>query len=280
MRIKIWGCRGSIPSPGCATKSYGGNTTCLEVRLDDGTLIIIDAGTGIRELGNTILRKKGPQALYLLITHAHWDHLQGFPFFVPAYMDGYSIRVRSGPVARRSLEHFLAHQLEPPFFPVAFGDLKARFDFQPGDEGELSINGTVLRPVALNHPDGGYGYQFLFAEKKFVFLTDTELGQDHPGGLSRPEYLEICREADLLIHDAQYTEAEYRRTRGWGHSTYRDAAEFAVESGARSLGLFHHDPLHTDREIDGFVRECRRLIRRRRSRMRCFAVREGMEIVL
>ncbi|MBN1836653.1 MAG: MBL fold metallo-hydrolase [Spirochaetales bacterium] len=279
MHIKVWGCRGSIPSPGCGTKGYGGNTTCLEVRLEDGTLVIIDAGTGIRELGNAILKRNGPQALYLLITHAHWDHLQGFPFFVPAYTEGYSILVRSGPRVRASLEHFLAHQMDPPFFPVTFGNLKARFDFQSEDESEIAIDGTLIRPVLLNHPDGGYGYQFLSGGRKFVFLTDTELAAEHPGGLSRAEYLEICRGADLLIHDAQYTEQEYRRTRGWGHSTYRDAAEFALEAGARRLGLFHHDPLHTDREIDGFVRECRRLVRRSHGSLECFAVREGMELV-
>ena len=280
MRIKIWGCRGSIPSPGCATRCYGGNTTCLEVRLDNGTLVVIDAGTGIRELGNAMLKDRGPRELYLLLTHAHWDHLQGFPFFVPAYMQEYSIRVRSGPLARESLERFLAHQLDPPFFPVTFGELKAHFDFDSAYGRELSIDGTSIRPIMLNHPNGGYGYRFVFRGKKFVFLTDTELGQEHPGGLPRGEYLDFCRNADLLIHDAQYTEAEYQRSRGWGHSTYLAAAQFALEAGARRLALFHHDPLHADRDIDRFVRECVHLIRRQGSRMSCFAAREGMEITL
>jgi phosphoribosyl 1,2-cyclic phosphodiesterase len=280
MRIKIWGCRGSIPSPGFATSNYGGNTTCLEVRLDDGTRIIIDAGTGIRELGNAILEEDGPRTLYLLLTHAHWDHLQGFPFFVPAYLRGYSIRVRSGPLAKASLKQFLAHQLDPPYFPVPFRELKAHLDFDPGDAEELSINGTTIRPITLNHPDGGYGYRFLSDRAKFVFLTDTELGQDHPGCLSRSEYLETCRRADLLIHDAQYTSEEYRRTRGWGHSTYLAATEFALEAGVRRLGLFHHDPRHSDRDVDRFERESRRLIRRRHGTMGCFAVKEGMEFIL
>jgi phosphoribosyl 1,2-cyclic phosphodiesterase len=280
MRIKIWGCRGSIPSPGCDTSSYGGNTTCLEVRLDGGARIIIDAGTGIRELGNAILREEGPQTLYLLLTHAHWDHLQGFPFFVPAYLPGYSIRVHSGPLARASLKKFLAHQLDPPYFPVPFKELKARFDFDIDHGEELSIDGTTIRPITLNHPDGGYGYEFTSSRATFVFLTDTELGEDHPGCLSRSAYLEICRNVDLLIHDGQYTAAEYERTRGWGHSTYLAATEFALEAGVRRLGLFHHDPRHTDRDIDRFERESRQLIRRKGGKVRCFAVKEGMEITL
>jgi phosphoribosyl 1,2-cyclic phosphodiesterase len=280
MRIKIWGCRGSIPSPGCATSGYGGNTTCLEVRLDDGGRVIIDAGTGIRELGNAILRDHNTKDLHLLLTHAHWDHLQGFPFFVPAYLDGYSISVHSGAVAGESLRGLLAHQLDPPYFPVPFGELKARFDFRGTDGARLSIGSTDISPVVLNHPNGGYGYEFRNGGRRFVFLTDTEVGYDHPGALPRSQYLEICRNADLLIHDAQYTEEEYRRTRGWGHSTYRAATEFALDAGARRLGLFHHDPRHTDRDIDRFVRECRRLIRKRRQALRCFGVREGMEIQL
>jgi phosphoribosyl 1,2-cyclic phosphodiesterase len=130
MKIKIWGCRGSIPSPGCDTNVYGGNTTCVEVRLADGTLLVIDAGTGMRCLGNSILEAGGPKKIHLLLTHAHWDHLQGFPFFVPAYKEGYNISVRGGPQAQQYLQTFLAHQMDPPYFPVPFADLNAHFEFQ------------------------------------------------------------------------------------------------------------------------------------------------------
>jgi phosphoribosyl 1,2-cyclic phosphodiesterase len=279
MRIKIWGCRGSIPSPGCATSAYGGNTTCLEVRLDDGSRVIIDAGTGIRDLGSAILKEKDRKEVHLLLTHAHWDHLQGFPFFVPAYLEGYTIRVWSGSLEGQVLRDFLAHQLDPPYFPVRFQELKARFVFE-ASSGPLSIGGTDIDAVALNHPNGGFGYRFRSGRRSFVFLTDTEVGYEHPSALSRSEYLEICRGADLLLHDAQYTEEEYRRTRGWGHSTYRAAAEFALDAGVRRVGLFHHDPRHTDREIDRFVRECRRVVRKRRQTLSCFGVKEGMEIGL
>ena len=151
MKIKIWGCRGSIPSPGCDTSVYGGNTTCVEVRPQDGSLIVIDAGTGLRCLGNALLQTGEPKKIHLLLTHAHWDHLQGFPFFVPAYTEGYSILVRGGPLAQQSLEAFLAHQLDPPYFPVPFRDLKAVFDFQ--QENGRSLTAFVLsgRRMAGRH---------------------------------------------------------------------------------------------------------------------------------
>jgi phosphoribosyl 1,2-cyclic phosphodiesterase len=259
MRIKIWGCRGSIPSPGCDTSEYGGNTTCVEVRLKDGSLIVIDAGTGIRCLGNNLLEAGGPKKLHLLLTHAHWDHLQGSPFFVPAYMEEYSILVRGGPLAKKSLEAFLAHQLDPPHFPVPFRDLKASM---------------------LKHPNGGYGYKFIEDGKTFVFLTDNEIGFDHPGGLSDAEYAEICREADLLVHDGQYTEQEYKISRGWGHSTFPAVTDLGISAEVKRLGIFHHDPRHLDQDLDRYLEECKKRISRGKSRVECFGTKEGMEISL
>jgi phosphoribosyl 1,2-cyclic phosphodiesterase len=280
MRIKIWGCRGSIPSPGCDTKVYGGNTTCVEVRLADGTFLIIDAGTGIRCLGNAIIEAGGPKKIYLLLTHAHWDHLQGFPFFVPAYMEGYGISVRGGPQVRKYLRAFLAHQMDPPYFPVPFGDLKADFDFQEENGASMTIGETLILPVVLKHPNGGYGYKFTENGRTFVFLTDNEIGFDHPAGLPDSEYAEICRNADLLLHDGQYTDEEYRITRGWGHSTFPAVTDLAIKARVKRLGIFHHDPRHVDRDLDRFIEECRLRIFREKSRVDCFGAKEGMEIDL
>ena len=280
MKIKIWGCRGSIPSPGCDTSLYGGNTTCVEVRLEDGTLLIIDAGTGIRSLGKAILEAGGPKKIHLLITHAHWDHVQGFPFFVPAYVEGYSIVVRGGPGVRRSLPAFLAHQMDPPYFPVPFGDLKADFDFQKENGRSLTIGSACILPIALKHPNGGYGYKFTENGRTFVFLTDNEIGFDHPGGLADGRYAELCRDADLLLHDGQYTQEEYRTTRGWGHSTFQAVTDLAIAAGVGRLGIFHHDPGHLDQDLDRYVEGCRRRIRANGSRVDCFGSREGMEISL
>ncbi|UCF98018.1 MAG: MBL fold metallo-hydrolase [Spirochaetaceae bacterium] len=280
MKIKIWGCRGSIPSPGCDTNVYGGNTTCVEVRLEDGSLIVIDAGTGMRCLGIELLETGEPKQIHLLLTHAHWDHLQGFPFFVPAYLEGYSIIVRGGPRARKSLEGFLAHQLDPPYFPVPFRDLKARFDFQQEDGRSLSIGGVEILPIPLKHPNGGYGYKFIENGKTFVFLTDNEIGFDHPGGLSDSAYADLCRNADLLLHDGQYTQKEYEISRGWGHSTFEAVTELGITADVRRMGIFHHDPRHLDQDLDRYIEECRQRIVLKKSRVECFGTKEGMEISL
>jgi phosphoribosyl 1,2-cyclic phosphodiesterase len=280
MKIKIWGCRGSIPSPGCDTNVYGGNTTCVEVRLEDGTLLIIDAGTGIRCLGNAILEAGGPKKIYLLLTHAHWDHLQGFPFFVPAYMEGYRISVRGGPQVRKYLQTFLAHQMNPPYFPVPFGDLKADFDFQKENGASMTIGDARILPVVLKHPNGGYGYKFTENGKTFVFLTDNEIGFDHPDGLPDSEYVAVCRNTDLLLHDGQYTTGEYRITRGWGHSTFPAVTDLAIKAQVKRLGIFHHDPRHMDRDLDRFIEECKLRIFREKSQIDCFGTKEGMEIRL
>jgi phosphoribosyl 1,2-cyclic phosphodiesterase len=280
MRVRIWGCRGSIPSPGAETDRYGGNTTCVEVRLEDGSLIVIDAGTGIRKLGAAILQEPSVRRIHLLLTHAHWDHVQGFPFFVPAYLEGYSIRVHGGPLARASLRRFLAHQMDPPFFPVNFADLKASFDFESSDGEPMQIGRARIEPIPLKHPNGGYGYQFFEERRRFVFLTDNEIGCEHSGGLPDGEYAHLCRGADLVIHDAQYTEEEYRRTRGWGHSTFTAAVDLAAASRATRFGIFHHDPAHRDQDLDRHIEECREGLSHRGSRTELFGAREGMEILL
>ena len=281
MRIRVWGCRGSLTTAGREVVRYGGYTTCVEVRLEDGTLLILDAGSGIHKLGNRLLGESGLTDLYLLLTHSHWDHLTGFPFFTPAYMAKYAIHVRGGPDAKNSLLNFLRHQMDPPYFPVEFSVLKARFDFGSNEGGEMSIGSAHVVPIPLSHPNGGYGFRIVEKGKSFVFLTDTELGFSHPGALREEDYLEAARGADLLLHDAQYSDEEYAgRTRGWGHSTYTRAADFAARAGVRRLGTFHHDPDHGDAEIDASIRLCRKVLRERRSSVSCFGAAEGLEIRL
>jgi len=258
---------------------YGGSTTCVEVRLDDGSLVIIDAGSGIHALGRALLRDPALTEFHLLLTHAHWDHLTGFPFFAPAYFDRYRIHVRGGPEAQLSLLKYLEHQLEPPYFPVGFGALKARFDFISGADSMVKIGDATIVPIPLSHPNGGYGFAFHEPGKSFVFLTDNEPDFPHPGGLREEDYVEATRGVDLLIHDAQYNDDEYARsTRGWGHSTYSRAALIAAAAGVQRFVTFHHDPDHDDREIDRSVRHCRRLMRERRARVWCAGGAEGMVV--
>ncbi|MBC8229477.1 MBL fold metallo-hydrolase [bacterium] len=278
MNIKVWGCRGSLPAPGENTIKYGGNTTCLEIRLNDNTLIIIDAGSGIRNLGKKLLAEQNLTEMYLFLTHAHWDHLMGFPFFVPGYLSRYKIHVRGGECAKRTLEQYLRHQMEPPYFPVPFDAMKAEFDFTSGDARGMSIGSAEIIPIPLNHPNGGCGFKIIEEGKTLVFLTDNELDFRHEGGMTKDEYISFSKGADVLIHDAQYTEKEYKATKGWGHTTFSSATELSIKAEVRHLGLWHHDPEHTDDDIDGFVASCQEKIAQANSHVQCFGVREGMEI--
>ena len=284
MKIKTWGCRGSLPTPGPNTLRYGGNTTCLEIRSVTGRVIIVDAGSGVRYLGQALRREPAVTEIRFLLTHSHWDHLMGFPFFEPAYFSRYTITFCGGAHAQDSIRRYLSHQMQAPYFPVDFSLLKAKFNYTcdcPDQEKALCCFGSLRGvPVPLNHPNGGYGFKFTELGKTFIFLTDNELGFPHEGGWSRAQYVDFCRGADLLFHDAQYTDAEYERTRGWGHSSYTDATDLAIEAGVQRLGLFHHDPDRTDDDLDRQVACCRERIQRAGSAVACFGVAEGMEIEL
>jgi phosphoribosyl 1,2-cyclic phosphodiesterase len=281
MKIKVWGCRGSLPTPGSETIRYGGNTTCLEVRLNDGTLIILDAGSGMQKLGQKLLAEEGPTEIYLFLTHAHWDHLMGFPFFRPAYSDKYTIHVRGGPRAKRSLAKFLKHQMEPPFFPVPFRVMKAQFDFTAADPEKTTVGSAQVIPIRLNHPNGGYGFKIVEEGRAFVFLPDNELDFDHKRRMTSDDYVNFCRGATLLMHDAQYTDEEYESARvSWGHTKLSSAVKLGADAGVGRLGLFHHDPERSDDEMDELVAICREQIAQAGSRLDCFGVQERMEIVL
>jgi phosphoribosyl 1,2-cyclic phosphodiesterase len=254
---------------------YGGNTTCVEVRLGDGTLIIIDAGSGMRLLGKELLREKDGRRICLLLTHSHWDHIMGFPFFVPAYYGRYTIHVWGGSTARRSLKNYLERQMEPPYFPVEFDVMRAKFVFESESPGHTPSAVGEVMTAPLSHPNGGSGYKFVEDGKSFVFLTDNELAHQHEGGLTRDGYVEICRDADLLLHDAQYTDEEYERTKGWGHSTYNQVTSLAVEAGVKRLGLFHHDPDRIDDDLDAYVAGCQARVCEANAGIECFAAAEG-----
>ncbi|MBZ5703381.1 MAG: MBL fold metallo-hydrolase [Acidobacteriia bacterium] len=285
MKIQIWGCRGSLTTPGRETLRYGGESTCIEVQSDSGRRIVVDAGSGIRKLGLSLVKERNVSHITLLLTHSHWDHLSGFPFFMPAYDPDYSITVCGGPRPQQDVWKYLTRQMEAPYFPVDFSALKARFNVgchcdqtfcdHIVPNGDQSIQ---CHSIPLNHPNGGYGFVFVNEGKTFIFLTDNELRYTHEGGLPRKAYVETCRGADILFHDAQYTEEEYSRTQGWGHSTFKDAIGLAMEAGVKRLGLFHHDPERTDDDLDRELDRCRNEIAKSGSSLDCFACAEGMVI--
>lgn len=280
MEVRVWGCRGSLPTPGPDTIRYGGNTSCVEIRLEDGTLIIFDAGSGIRPLGNALLKHDDIREVYLFLTHAHWDHLLGFPFFRPAYRPDYQIHVRGGPLAKTSVERFLRRQMEPPFFPVSFEVMQAAFDFTAGAPIVRQVGSASVIPIQISHPNGGYGFKVVEDDHSFVFLPDNELGYAHPGAPDQASFAAFCEGADLLFHDAQYTDEEYTGLHGWGHSPLSAVVDLSMAAGVSRLGLFHHDPAHDDAAVDAIAATTRALIAAAHSPVDCFAVQEGMRLRL
>ncbi|NOY68342.1 MAG: MBL fold metallo-hydrolase [Deltaproteobacteria bacterium] len=271
MYIKCWGSRGSIPVSGRQYLKYGGDTTCLEIRTNSNDLIIVDAGTGIRRLGNQLI-KEDRHVFNFIFTHSHWDHLMGFPFFKPLYRKESEILMHRCPFPGKYVESIVTKLMRPPHFPVRYSDLTATVIYRKGCPEAFDIGSVRITPIPLSHPNGGCGYRFEEDGKVFIFLTDNELGYIHPGGLRFYNYISICKEADLLIHDAEYLPEEYKSSIEWGHSTYTDALKLALEADVKSLGLFHLNQERTDEEVDEMVGHCRRLIEDEGRDLECFAV--------
>ncbi|MBI5598901.1 MAG: MBL fold metallo-hydrolase [Deltaproteobacteria bacterium] len=277
MLIRTWGSRGSIPVSGREYLKYGGDTSCVEVVTDAGDLIIIDAGTGLRRLGSRCVAE-GISRINLLITHSHWDHLCGFPFFRPLYRKGSDIRVMGPRTGQGSLKKIISKTMSHPFFPVELKDIRARIRFISTGTRAFEIGGVRIKGIPLNHTNRGVGYRLEEGGRSFVFLTDNELGHRHPHGRGYDDYVRFAEGAEVLFHDAEFTPGDYARVKGWGHSVYLDSLRLALDAGVKKLGLFHHNQDRTDKEIDGIVRECRGIIAKRRSRLKCFAVATGTEI--
>ncbi len=272
MYIKCWGSRGSIPVSGKEYNKYGGDTTCLEIRAKSNDVIIVDAGTGMRRLGNKLINDDARGNYHILFTHAHWDHLIGFPFFKPFFENDFEIKIYRCPVSGKYVENIISKIMAPPNFPKKYSDLGARIIYQKGCPNQFEIGSITVIPIRLSHPNGGSGYKFIEDGKSFVFLTDNELGYVHPGGLEKEAYLEFSGGADLLIHDAEYTPEEYESQIEWGHSTYGDVLDLAFKAGVKQLGLFHLNQERTDSAMDDIVKECRREIKEKKSKLECSVV--------
>ena len=278
--VRVWGVRGSIPSPGPATLRYGGNTTCVEVRAG-GELIVIDAGSGIRGLGQTLLREGGgtPIRLTLLHSHAHWDHIQGFPFFAPAYVPTTRIRVVGGHASAPALRGVFADQMDGQrFFPLPFDRLGADITFDHLDAGgdlRFRIGGLSASACPTNHPGGSLGYRIETPHGAIVFLSDHETA-----GPDEPRIREFIAGAAVLIADAQYDATEIVTRRGWGHGCVDEVLALAGGVGIGRLVLFHHDPTHDDDFLDRLVWDARSRADRDHPGMIVEAAREGETIAL
>ncbi len=279
MKIRCWGARGSIPVSGAEYVLYGGDTTCVEIRTRGDEIIIIDAGSGIRRLGNLLIRENREQ-FSMIFTHAHWDHILGFPFFKPVYRKGTSIQVFGCSAAQESIQAMISRTMQAPYFPVNFEDLQARISYHSSCETSFAVETVTVTPIPLSHPNQGFGYKFTESGKTVVFLSDNELNFRHPGGLSFQEYAAFCRGADLLIHDAEFTEEEYRWGRTWGHSVYTHALQLALEAGVKTLGLFHHNQERADSAVEEILRNCRGIVAERKGSLECVAFSQQTEVDL
>jgi len=280
MRVRIWGCRGSIAAPGASTKRYGGNTSCVEIRPASGEVVILDAGTGIRELGARLV-EEGVGRIHLLLTHLHVDHLEGLGMFAPIYEDGTELHIwgPASPVA--SLEDRIATYFSPPLFPLTLAEVHARVDYHDASESEWAIDEARFSSHAILHPGPTVGYRVEEGGSVLAYLTDHEpaLGADLRA--DAPEWISgfgIAQGADVLIHDCQYTRAEYESRVGWGHSSTEQVAAFATKADVGRLLLFHHDPMHVDEQLEVMRDEVRELWGVDPSR--CELAAEGTELEL
>ena len=281
MKVRFWGTRGSVPTPGPQTAKYGGNTSCVEVRAQDGTIIILDCGTGARMLGLDLLKSAShPLRINLFIGHTHWDHIQGFPFFTPAFLPDTELNVFAPAGLQRTVEDALAGQMQYSYFPVTLRDLRSRIHFTELEEGFLRLGDVMIETQYLNHTAPTISFRISSGGATVAYVTDHEpfwnpSGSQfkHPGD---QRHIAFLNGADLVIHDAQYSLEEYASKVGWGHSTVDYATEIAMAAGVKQLALFHHDPLHDDGEIARMEGIARHLVKERGASLDVVAAEEGL----
>lgn len=287
--MQFWGTRGSVPSPGPRTVRYGGNTPCVEVRMATGWMVILDAGTGIRELGRSLIERSNGAPIEgdIFLTHAHWDHIQGLPYFAPIFQRGNHFTIWSSQTLEASIEQVVRDQMSPVVFPVAFEKLDATIDFRViATHKRYTGNGYDVAAMDVRHPGGALAYRFTehgAEQSALVYVSDNELGlakQDPVTTGWRKTFGEFVRGAKVLVHDSTYTTEEYDSHRGWGHSTFREATELALGAGVETLVLFHHEPWRTDDELDQRVAECQALVKERGGQMRVVAAAEGLTLTV
>lgn len=287
LNVRFWGTRGSLPIPGSDTLDFGGNTPCVTLTTDRGGLIIVDCGSGMRELGRFLLARNEPLHGSVFVSHVHWDHIQGFPFFGPAFVPGNSFRLFASQELEERLEAVLAGQMEFDYFPITLEAMQAEIRFEELREGTRQVDAVQVRALSLNHTRQCLGYRFEMEGRSVVYATDVEPCEGPPENgrfrLDHPrdrQLVDFSRGADLLIQDGQYTMEEYRRSVGCGHSPVEFAVQVAVAAEVRRLALFHHDPTHTDDMVRGMVEHARSLAAELGSSVEVFGAAEGLEVAL
>ncbi|MBU1298491.1 MAG: MBL fold metallo-hydrolase [Bacteroidetes bacterium] len=293
MKIIFWGTRGSIPTPGETTVKYGGNTPCVELRFDDDNFIILDAGTGIRNLGEKIIESGSSINTYVLISHPHWDHIQGFPFFKPAFISGNEITIVCAEFDGISLPQMISDQMNKAYFPIQLNELKANINFKSVREEEFDVFGANVKTLFLNHPLFAIGYRITYRNKSITYISDNEPFDRYVAQTIKNVHTEIIKKyleyknepnqhlfdfvmgSDILIYDSTYTPEEYIDRVGWGHSHYLFSLKVAAEGNVKNLVLFHHDPSHNDAKIDEIYSKCLKEIKNRNYKFLCHPAYEG-----
>jgi phosphoribosyl 1,2-cyclic phosphodiesterase/CheY-like chemotaxis protein len=290
-RLKFWGVRGSTPAPGPGTVQYGGNTSCVEIRAK-GELIILDAGTGLRLLGKQLAEefKDQPLNVTLLLTHTHWDHIQGLPFFQPVYQPQNRVRILGYEGARHSLGNVLSSQMENPFFPVTLRELPANLQIEELKEMKFSIGRVRVEACFANHPGICVGYRLFTGESSIAYFPDNEpnfyadtgnekASQEYAQGQER-KLIAFLRGLDILIMDAQYDREEYQSRMGWGHACLDDVVALALKAEVKKLFLFHHDPDHDDAKVSQMAEYARKLVKSQNGKLLVEAAKEGLVVEL
>jgi phosphoribosyl 1,2-cyclic phosphodiesterase len=278
--VRVWGARGSLSAPGPATVRYGGNTSCVEVELADGTTLILDAGSGIRELGQRLIQKRDPGSLRVCLTHLHLDHVEGLGFFAPLWAAGWKLRFWGPPSATTPLRDRVSRYLSPPLFPVGLAEAPAETVFEDVPREPWRVGSAVIEAAAVEHRGPTVGYRIEDEGQVLVYLPDhepylTAALDDEPRWISG---WALAAGADLLLHDSQYTADEYANRLGWGHSSVVHAAAFARAAGVRRLAMFHHDPMRSDAELDGLYDQVATIVQSDQDPP--LIAREGLEVTL
>jgi phosphoribosyl 1,2-cyclic phosphodiesterase len=278
IKVKFWGTRGSIPTPGKHFIKYGGNTPCVEIRCGE-TIIILDAGSGMRELGGSLLHEFGctPKEFHILISHTHWDHIQGFPFFTPAYLPGNKLTFYGGNSVS-ALEKLIYSQMDRDYFPITVQELDSEVHFEQITESPYKIDDVTIYFTHLIHPSLSLGFRIEYGGKTVVYATDNEMSNDPDiEKVYERNIGNLIQNADMLIADCQYTVDEYEQKIGWGHTAIDKVIEIASKYDVKNLFAFHHDPVRTDEQLDIMLYNARKLVKKQ---MKLFGAREKTTVYL
>jgi len=279
IQVEFWGVRGSVPSPGPTTIRYGGNTSCVSITAEN-KILILDAGTGIRNLGSAIISKPDLE-IFVIVTHSHWDHIQGFPFFTPIYQPNRPVHMFPTLHKKNVVLASLIDQMDGAHFPITPDQVPSNFNFVTENPLEfLGSNGFHLEMVPMNHPGKAFGYKITINDKIICYFTDNEIDPPYEKSIELNELTNQCRNADILIHDAQYTEDDMPLKHGWGHSLISQVTELGKSAEVKNLVYYHHDPERTDDLLDKELEKAAKTLKENGSSVQPYFAYEGLKLTL